>query len=556
MPWRRPAHDRELPSRGDRRYAAGMRLSLVALCSAALFVASNVSAATKELKVDAFADGGEVRAQGQYVTGERFAIELSADPADYPIRITTIRALFIPTFVGGDGQVAPFHLTIYAGTGTETPGAVLWDQGDDFQVEASSSSYNEFVLPTPIDLASGSVRIAFSPTLDQSDSGVTIGQDTGPIQGTRNFIFAGGAWNRAAALGLTGNFIIRATAETNFGASNPAPVVDGVSPAEVSEDEAATLTITGSNFQAGATVRVGTTPLTDVQVSGTSAITARLGANLLSPGSFAVTVTNPDGKSGTRNAAVTIVAGGGGGGGAGGGGGGSVRLDSIVPGVAPAGRAVEFVLFGEGFAAGATVTLGGGAASGVQALDGRTLRGVTPADLPAGAHDVTVTVPGDGSATLRGGWLVVEGGGGEGAVLDVDRVVPEIVERGEGHELVVLGAGFTDGVQITVGGLPLGTPTRLGAGAVHGFTPDLAPGLYDVVATAPDGTSSSRAEALEVVGSLGGDAAGEGGSGSAQDAGGCGCAMGQGGSAGLLGLLAFAGLLRRRARGGGRRAER
>lgn len=528
-----------------------MRLSSALCCVAALFASLPAVAATKELKVDAFADGGQVRAQGQYVTGERFAIELSGDPADYPLRVTTVRALFIPTFVGGDGQVAPFHLTIYAGTGTETPGAVLWDQGDDFQITASSSSYNEIVLPTPIDVESGSIRISFSPTLDQSDSGVTIGQDEGPIQGTRNFIFAGGAWNRAAALGLTGNFIIRATAETNFGASNPAPVVSSVTPSEVNEGEAATLTIGGANFQAGATVRLGATPLSNVQVAGSTSITAQLAAGVAA-GSYALVVTNPDGKSGQRAAAVTIVgggAGGGGGGGSGGGGGVLVRLDSIVPGVAPAGRAVEFVLFGEAFAAGASVTVGDVAATGVQAINARTLRGVAPSTLAAGPHDVTVTIPGDGSATLAGGWLVVEGGGELG--LDVDRVVPALVEKGAGHELVVLGAGFAEGVQITIGGLPLGTPTVLGPTAIAGFTPELAPGLYDVVASWPDGRTASRAEALEVVGALAGDVAEEG-SGSAQEDSGCGCAAGQGTQASLLGLVALALLLRRRGRASAR----
>ena len=334
-------------------------------------------------------------------------------------------------------------------------------------------------------------------------------------------------------------------AETQFGGGGSPPVVSSVSPATVEEGASTRLTISGSGFEVGATARVGSTPLTGIQVPGSSSLSGLLPEGL-DVGTYDVIVRNPDGEEGTLANGLTIVPAGGGGGSGGGGGPEDVRLDSIVPGVAPAGEEVGFVLFGARFAAGATVTIGGAEATAVSVVSAELLRGTAPAGLPVGGHDVTVAVPGAGEDTLSDAFVVVAGGGGG---LAVDRVVPPVVAFGDAAELVVLGAGFAPGMSITVGGMPLGEPVLLGQTAVAGFAPPLAPGVHDVVISYEDGRTASRAGALEVTfDPFAGPTADAGGGGASEDDG-CGCAGGTGapGAFGLaLGLVALARLGRKR----------
>lgn len=75
----------------------------------------------------------------------------------------------------------------------------------------------------------------------------------------------------------------------------PLPVLAAVSPGEGLSKGGAQVTLTGANFAAGATVKIGGADATDVQIVSSTRITA-----IIAPGSEGardVVVTNPDGQS-------------------------------------------------------------------------------------------------------------------------------------------------------------------------------------------------------------------------------------------------------------------
>ena len=81
---------------------------------------------------------------------------------------------------------------------------------------------------------------------------------------------------------------------------NQAPTVAAVAPAAGTTLGGTTITVTGTNFAAGATVTVGGTAATDVAVQGPTSLTARTPQHAAGPGDVVVTVA---GRSGTRRTA-------------------------------------------------------------------------------------------------------------------------------------------------------------------------------------------------------------------------------------------------------------
>ena len=83
-----------------------------------------------------------------------------------------------------------------------------------------------------------------------------------------------------------------------------APTISGVSPSSGSSNGGTAVTITGTNFQAGATVSFGGVAAPSVTVSGPTEIQTTTPAH--SAATVDVTVTNPDGSMGTLSRAFTF----------------------------------------------------------------------------------------------------------------------------------------------------------------------------------------------------------------------------------------------------------
>ncbi|MFO7694274.1 MAG: IPT/TIG domain-containing protein [Vicinamibacterales bacterium] len=165
------------------------------------------------------------------------------------------------------------------------------------------------------------------------------------------------------------------------------PTVLGITPASGSTSGGTPVTISGANFAAGAAVSVGGAPATSVTVVNSTSITAVTGAHAAGAASVTVTV---DGRSSTLSSAFTYVAL------------PAPTISAISPSSGSTAGGTTVTLTGTNFASGATVTIGGVAATGVTVLSSTSLRAVTGARA-AGAADVVVAV-GTQSATLVRGY--------------------------------------------------------------------------------------------------------------------------------------------------------
>ena len=89
------------------------------------------------------------------------------------------------------------------------------------------------------------------------------------------------------------------------GSSNPAPTVSGISPNTGTTAGGTAVTITGTGFLAGATVSIGGTAATGVNVASSTSITATTPAH--AAGAVSVVVTNTDNQTGTFSNGYTYT---------------------------------------------------------------------------------------------------------------------------------------------------------------------------------------------------------------------------------------------------------
>jgi heme/copper-type cytochrome/quinol oxidase subunit 2 len=188
-----------------------------------------------------------------------------------------------------------------------------------------------------------------------------------------------------------------ATLAQSFTYAVPGPTVTGVSPNSGPTTGGTPVTISGTNFQSGATVTFGAFAATDVVVVSSTSITAR---TPLGPATeqlaVDVSVTNPDSTKGTATGAFIYSV-------------PALAVISITPNTAlPAGAigaaATAVTIYGAGFttALASSVTVGGVPATNVQIVDAVTIHATVPVHA-AGSGDVVVTVGGT-SATLHNGF--------------------------------------------------------------------------------------------------------------------------------------------------------
>jgi glucose/arabinose dehydrogenase len=174
---------------------------------------------------------------------------------------------------------------------------------------------------------------------------------------------------------------------------NPAPTVASITPNSGTTNGGNTVTITGTGFLSGATVKLGGASAGAVVLVNNTTIAAIAPAH--TAGAVSVQVTNTDSKSGTLTNGYTYTA--------------PTSpnpapmVTAITPnsGVSTGGTAVT--LTGTGFLSGATVKLGGTSATSVAVVNGTTITAATPAHA-AGTVNVQVTNTDAQSGTLTNGY--------------------------------------------------------------------------------------------------------------------------------------------------------
>src|SRR5438067_1610730 len=197
------------------------------------------------------------------------------------------------------------------------------------------------------------------------------------------------------------------------GGGNPAPTVSAISPNSGTANGGTAVTITGTGFLAGATVTLGGTAATGVTVVNSTSITATTAAH--AAGTVNVVVTNTDAQSGTLTNGYTYT-----------GTNPAPTVSAITPNSGSTGGGTPVTITGTGFLAGATVSLGGTAATGVAVVSSTSITATTAAHA-AGTVNVVVTNTDAQSGTLTNGYTYTSGGGG-GSIgfVQVNAATPQI----------------------------------------------------------------------------------------------------------------------------------
>jgi hypothetical protein len=169
----------------------------------------------------------------------------------------------------------------------------------------------------------------------------------------------------------------------------------------------------------------------------------------------------------------------------------SVTLTSISPTSGPTTGGTVITLQGSNFAAGATVTVGGAAATSVTLVSTTQLRATTPAGT-AGAQTVVVTNPSAQSASLAGAFTYTAA---TGSAPTLTSVSPTSGPIQGGITITMTGANFVSGATITIGGTPMAGVIFDSATQLRATAPWGNAGQKTIVVTNPNGQTATLVNA-------------------------------------------------------------
>ncbi|HUI64803.1 MAG TPA: IPT/TIG domain-containing protein, partial [Bacteroidota bacterium] len=268
-------------------------------------------------------------------------------------------------------------------------------------------------------------------------------------------------------------------------ATLPGPTITSVNP-KVITFSSGPATITGTNFVNGASVLVDSTINTGGGVLNSTS--AQFAFPDVSAGSHSLTLRNPSGQSFTlANAFILSNA-------------VAPLFGTISPDSALVGTAVPVTITGLNFKPGATVTIGGVAATNVQFVDTTQLKAVSPKTLAPGVYNVQIVNP-DSLSVM--GVLAFTVYGATVLAPQIISITPDSALLGTSVPITILGNHFHPGVTVYVGPAQA-TNVQLAADStkiVAASPKSLAAGTYDVIVRNPDSLSVVAAGAFTVYGS-------------------------------------------------------
>ncbi len=228
------------------------------------------------------------------------------------------------------------------------------------------------------------------------------------------------------------------------------------------------VTIVGTNFNPGATVKFGDAVATPSSVT-TNTITVLTPAKAAA-GKATVTVTNTDAKVGTLKDAFTYQK--------------APTLNAVTSALrASTTGGTSLTLTGTGFIEGMAVLVNGIAATGVKLSGATSVTFVAPLG-EAGVAGVTVRNTDNQVASLAGAVLYV-------VPPTISVLIPGTGDEAGGNEISILGEGFTSLASVSIGGKAATSITLPEPGRLLLKVPAGTPGLADVVVTV-DGMSATK----------------------------------------------------------------
>jgi hypothetical protein len=248
------------------------------------------------------------------------------------------------------------------------------------------------------------------------------------------------------------------------GGTGQAPTINSVSPNTGSATGGTVLTITGTNFAAGAKVTLGNSVATSVTLVSDTTITATTPANAAG-GRVDLTVSNTDGQSGTMSPGFIYML-------------PTPKVASVTPVSGPTTGGTAITINGTNFFAGATVSLGGKAATGVTVVNSTTIMATTNTHN-SGAVGVTVTNVDGQSAFLANSFTY----NASAPAPTVSSVSPNTGLTTGGTAVTITGTNFAAGATVTVGNIAATNVSLVSATTITATTPAHAAGAVSVSVT-------------------------------------------------------------------------
>jgi len=278
----------------------------------------------------------------------------------------------------------------------------------------------------------------------------------------------------AASVTVTNPDAQTGTLSSGFNYVFTGPTVSGISPASGTTIGGSVVSITGSNFSAGATVNIGGNFATSVIVNGPTSITATTAAH--AAGVVNVTVTNPDSQSATLSGAFSYIT-------------TAPTVTAVTPSSGTTLGGTIVTITGTNFVSGAGVTIGGLAATNVVVANAVSLTATTPAHA-TGAVSVTVTNPDTQSGTRASAFTYVS------TAPTLTSVTPTTGPTTGGTSVTIAGTNFVAGAVVRFGALAATGVNVVSGTSITAMSPGSTAGPVAVSVTNPDGQSGTLLNAF------------------------------------------------------------
>jgi hypothetical protein len=256
----------------------------------------------------------------------------------------------------------------------------------------------------------------------------------------------------------------------------PSVTMTSISPGLGSSLGVTPVTITGSGFATGATVKIGGVPATNVVLVSSTSITAVTGPH--AAGVVDVVVTNLNGISGTLQNAFTYVAA------------PAPNVTSVAPASGSSLGGTSLTIQGTSFAQGVTVKIGGATATSVSFVNSGMLTATSPPHA-AGLASVDVTNVDGQTGSLANSFTYIAA-----SPPAVTAITPSSGSTLGGTPIIVVGTGFGNGATVTIGGLSATNITFVNSTTIVATTPARAAGVANVVVQNPDSQTGTLSNAF------------------------------------------------------------
>ena len=392
--------------------------------------------------------------------------------------------------VAATGVVVVSATSITATSGARAPGAVVVTvTNTDGQGGTLSGGFTYLGPPptlTSITPATGPTAGATSVALTGTEFGSGTTVTIGGVAASSVVVASSTSLTAATPAGVAGAANVVVTKADGQSATlvggytytqSAPPTVTSITPTTGTHGGSTPVTITGTGFVAGATVRFGTTLATGVVVNGATSITAVTPAGTANT-LVSLSVTNADSQSGTLASAYRFVDT------------GTVTVTAVMPVAGPLEGGTAVTLTGTNFNPGATVKFADTAAT-VTSVTPTTIVAQSPVKAATGKVTVTVTNTDAKSGTLKDAFNYQKA-----PTLTALTTVLRAASTG-GTALSLAGTGFLEGMTVTVGGIAATDVKLAGGTSVTFVAPAGAIGLAAVNVKNADGQVATLAGAVE-----------------------------------------------------------